>query len=360
MKAAILIPVLANRDAVGADALTMASVFERNGLETRIFCISAHDVAVRTYPAHKLNAFVGPDDIVVYHFSMGWAKGLDLLRRCPARLFVKYHNITPPEFFHSISHEHEEACRDGRAEIAAVAALGCERYIGDSAYNLDELFAAGAPRASGSVLAPFHRIDDLLEAEADAAMLDELGDGARNFLMVGRIAPNKGHVDLVDAFAAYLRAYAEPARLVLVGKIDPRLSAYTNAVRARVAAYGIEKHVRWVDGASESELKAAYLASHVFMLLSAHEGFCVPLVEAMALGTPIVARATTAVPETLGSAGIAWNSADPFVYAATAARLFSDAVFRDSLREQGMRRYREQFRNDRLGARLLELVEQRT
>lgn len=361
MKAAILIPVLANRDAVGADALAMLACLEARGVDARIFCLASHDVDVRTYPAERMNAFASSsDDVVIYHFSTGWPKAKELLRKSPAYRIVKYHNITPPNFFTSISGEYEEACRSGREEITGIASLGCERYIGDSAYNLEELLAAGAPREAGGVLAPFHRIGDLLDAEADAAMLDELGDGARNFLMVGRIAPNKGHVDLVDAFAAYLRAYSEPARLVLVGKIDPRLSAYTNAIRARIAAYGIDRHVRWVNGASESELKAAYVASHVFMLLSAHEGFCVPLIEAMAIGTPIVARAATAVPETLGNAGIAWNSADPFVYAASAARLFSDASFRECLREQGMRRYQEHFCNERLGAGLLDLVEKRT
>src|SRR5690606_5830896 len=107
MKAAILIPVLASRDAVGADALGMLGAFEECGIETRIFCMSGKDVGGRTSPAEWLNDFVGRDDLVVYHFSMGWPKGLELLRQCTARRIVKYHNITPPEFFRSISTEYE-------------------------------------------------------------------------------------------------------------------------------------------------------------------------------------------------------------------------------------------------------------
>lgn len=358
MKAAILIPVLAGRDAVGADALAMARVLAEEGIDTRIFCQSSMDVDEKTFPAEKLSSFAsGSDDVVIYHFSTGWPKGRDLLAASPARRIVKYHNITPAHFFNAISSEYEAACAGGRAEIAEIARLGCELYVGDSAYNLEELVEAGAPRARGAVLPPFHRIGNLLEADADAATLDQLWDGARNFLMVGRIAPNKGHVDLVDAFAAYLRAYAEPARLVLLGKIDPRLSAYTNVIRSRIAAYGIERHVLWINGASEAQLKAAYAASHVFMLMSAHEGFCVPLVEAMAIGTPIVARAVTAVPETLGDAGLAWPLPDPFLFAASAARIFEDAVLRNTLRDAAMLRYSEQFSVKRLRADFLQLLE---
>ncbi|MBN8481082.1 MAG: glycosyltransferase [Xanthomonadales bacterium] len=358
MKAAILIPVLANRDAVGADALAMMRLLEARGVETRMFCAGAHDVDVRTHAPEKLAAFAdNPDDLVIYHFSTGWPKANELLARSKAFRVVKYHNITPPRFFTSVSKEYEQACIGGRAEIASMAALGCELYLGDSAYNLEELIDAGVPRERGTVLPPFHRIEELIASEADAAVLDELGDGVRNFLMVGRIAPNKGHVDLVDAFATYLQASAEPARLVLLGKIDPRLEAYTNAVRTRIARYGIERRVRWFNGASEAQLKAAYLASHVFMLLSAHEGFCVPLVEAMAIGTPIVARAATAVPETLGCAGIGWNSADPALYAASAARVFADASFRNGMREAGMHRFRTQFARDVLQSRFFDIIE---
>lgn len=358
MKAAILIPVLASRDAVGTDALAMMQLLEERGIETRMFCAGSHDVDVRTHAPEKLAAFANsPEDLLIYHFSTGWPKAHELLARSKAFRVVKYHNITPSRFFTSVSKEYEQACIGGRAEIASMAALGCELYLGDSAYNLEELIEAGVPRERGAVLAPFHRIEELIATEADGAVLDELGDGVRNFLMVGRIAPNKGHVDLVDAFATYLQASGEPARLVLLGKIDPRLEAYTNAVRTRIARYGIQRRVRWFNGASEAQLKAAYLASHVFMLLSAHEGFCVPLVEAMAVGTPIVARAATAVPETLGCAGIGWNSADPTLYAASAARIFDDARFRNELREAGMHRFRTQFARDVLEARFFEIIE---
>ncbi|MGB0135147.1 glycosyltransferase, partial [Dokdonella sp.] len=199
-----------------------------------------------------------------------------------------------------------------------------------------------------------HRVEEIVQAEADTELVDTLTDGSRNFLMVGRVAPNKGHLELVDAIAAYVRGYSDSARLILLGKIDPRLESYTNAIRDRIEGYGLEHHVTWINGASEAQLKAAFLASHVFMLLSQHEGFCVPLIESMAVGTPIIAHASSAVPETLGDAGICWEENDPWLYAASADRLFKDDELRNELMSAGRQRYRETYFVDVLRRRFLE------
>lgn len=357
MKAAILIPVLTSHDAVGADALAMAAILDSLGIETRLFCGSASKVERQVWPAEDLPAFAGGEhDLVIYHFSTGWPAALAILARCRGRRVVKYHNITPAAFFRDYSADYEQACAAGRAELKALVELGCEHYIGDSAYNLDELIEMGLPPARGEVLAPFHRIDEIVAAEPDMELLNALGDGARNFLMVGRVAPNKGHVELVDAFAAFVHGWDAPARLIIVGKQDLRLQGYAEAIRARIRAEAIDAHVMWIETASERQLKAAYLRSHVLMMLSRHEGFCVPLIEAMALSVPIVAHASSAIPETLGPAGLAWSEDDPWLYAATAARVFADEAWRGELIEAGQRRYRECFSIEVLRQRFIELL----
>lgn len=357
MKAAILIPVLTSKDAVGADAIAMAAILDGLGIQMRLFCDSSEGVTCRTWPADRLLDFAGgPSDLVIYHYSTGWPKALEILRRCRGFRVLKYHNITPPEFFRHISPDYESGCIRGRKEIAVAAALGCELYLGDSAFNSRELIENGVDPARTGTLAPFHRIDEIVRAEADIELLNALTDGSRNFLMVGRVAPNKGHLDLIEAFSAYVRGYREPARLIMVGKIDPRLDRYTDAIRERIAAHQLERHVSWINGASEAQLKAAYLASHVFMILSDHEGFCVPLIESMALSTPIIAHASSAVPETLGDAGIAWEEKDPWLYAASAARLFADDDLRNDLLERGRRRYRDEYSVDVLRQRFIDFL----
>lgn len=358
MKAAILIPVLTSKDAVGADALAMAAILDEIGIETRIFCQGSSGVQRKTWSAEDLFAFAGgPNDLVIYHFSTGWPAAVELLKRCRGFRIVKYHNITPPSFFNGYSIEYREACANGRNEIAAIAKLGCELYLGASAYNLAELIGEGVSNKGAGVLAPFHRVEEIVQAEADTGLVDALTDGARNFLMVGRIAPNKGHLNLIDAFSAYARAYAEPSRLLLVGKIDPRLQAYTDSIKKRIEEHRLDDHVQWINAASEAQLKSAYLCSHVFMLMSEHEGFCVPLIESMALGVPIVAHASSAVTETLGDAGIAWEEKDPWLFAASAARLFSDDELRGNLLENGRRRYQVSFSNEVLRKRFVDYLE---
>lgn len=358
MKAAILLPVLASRDAVGNDALAMAKLLRARGVDTRICCNVAVGVDEPTLPPEGALEFAGgADDLLIYHFSVGWPAALDIVRKARGMRVLRYHNITPPEFFAGYSVDYEVACAGGRAEIPAVAALGCELYVGASAYNVGELLAAGVPRERTAVLAPFHRIEHLVDAEADLRLLDELGDGTRNVLMVGRVSPNKGHIELIDAFAAYVDGWGDPARLIIVGKSDPRLQAYPERIRARIDAHRLGGRVWWLESVNEAQLKAAYLASHAFLTMSHHEGFCVPLVEAMALGTPVVAYGSSAIPETVGDGGIVWNETDPWLYAASLARLDADAHFRNDLRDAARSRYDRSFAIGVLRERFFELLE---
>lgn len=358
MKAAILLPVLAANDAVGNDALAMVRLLRERGIDARLFCETAVGVDEPTQPAEDALAFAGgPDDLLIYHFSVGWPLALDIVRRARGFRVVRYHNITPAEFFTGISRVHESACARGRAEIPAVAELGCELYLGDSRYNLDELIEHGAPPERGAVLAPFHRVEQLLDAQADLGLLDELGDGARNVLMIGRIAPNKGHVELIDAFAAYVNAYGDPARLLIVGKSDPSLAAYKEAIHGLITQHRLGDRVWWLDSVNEAQLKSAYLASHAFMTLSKHEGFCMPLIEAMALGVPVVAHGSSAIPETAGAGGIVWGETDPWLYASSLARLGADARFRNDLRDAARLRYEREFAPAMLRERFFKILE---
>jgi glycosyltransferase involved in cell wall biosynthesis len=358
MRAVILLPVLAGADAVGNDAIAMAHLLRARGIETRLCCDASFGVDEPTYPTRGALDFAGsPGDLLIYHFSMGWPAAIDILRRARGFRVVRYHNITPPEFFEGLSIDHQATCADGRAEIPAIADLGCESYLCDSAYNASELIAAGVPRDRTAVVAPFHRVEPLLHAKADMALLGELGDGAHNVLMVGRIAPNKNHVDLIDAFAAFVDGYGDPARLIIVGKADPRLARYSEQIHARIDAHRLGSRVRWFESLGEAQLKTVYLASHAFMTLSRHEGFCVPLIEAMAIGVPVVALASSAMPGALGDGGILWPETDPWLYAASLARLREDRDFRNDLRDAAYRRYRSEFAPAVLAERFFRVLE---
>ena len=356
MKVAILVAVLGERDAIGTDAREMAAALRRHGHEARIFAASAP--AGGAEPLAALEPLLDdPGAVLVYHFAFGWPPGVDILRRARCRRVVRYHNVTPPAFFTGWSSEYERVCGAGRDEVATIAGLDCELYLGDSPLNVEDLLAAGVARERTAVVAPFNRLDHLVERPADLGLLDALAHDGTTWLAVGRLAPNKAHLALLDAFALYLDRCDAHARLLVVGGEDPRLERYNAAIRERVSAHGLGAHVRFLHGVRDDQLKAAYLRADAFVSLSAHEGFCVPLVEAMALGVPVVARAAAAQPWTLGGAGLLWDEPEPALVAASVERLRGDAELRHALRERGLRRVAEAFAPRVLEHQLLACLE---
>ncbi|HVH34029.1 MAG TPA: glycosyltransferase family 4 protein [Tahibacter sp.] len=352
MKIALLAPSLAAHDAVGTDVLEMAAALRRAGHEVRLYADHSQGVIESVHAPATLERWLGPRDLAIYHYSIGWPRVEAQLAALNCRRVLRYHNVTPPEFFQGWSREHVRSCAAGRASLASLAAAGFDLALACSAYNLAELVQAGLPPERGRVLAPFHRCEALLDQAADGALLDRYGDGRRNVLMLGRVAPNKGHAALFDAFACYSRHYAGDARLLVVGKHDRRLARYSRHLRERCAALGIADQVHFLDNIDDARLKACWLVADALLMLSEHEGFCVPLVEAMALGVPVVARDRTAIGETLGRAGLLWQASDPRLYAASLARLVRDADAAQTLRLAGRSRYREHFAPRVLAAQL--------
>ena len=158
---------------------------------------------------------------------------------------------------------------------------------------------------------------------------------AVTWLFVGRLAPNKAQHDIVKAFAAYRRFHNPDARLHLVG--GGREDGYARTLRRFVHALGLDDAVTLTGGVSPAELVAYYRAADVFVVCSEHEGFCVPLLEAMHHRVPIVAFASTAVPETLGDAGLLLDVKDPCTVAAAVDRVVTDAPLREQLVDAGAR-----------------------
>jgi glycosyltransferase involved in cell wall biosynthesis len=152
--------------------------------------------------------------------------------------------------------------------------------------------------------------------------------GAR-WLAVGRVSPNKALEDTVAALAV-TRAHADPAAtLLVVGK--PAAGAYEGALRRYVAELGLAGAVTFTGHARDDTVADAYRAADVLVVTSAHEGFCVPAVEALAAGLPVVAFDQGALPEVLGDAGTLVTSRNPYDLAAAIGTLLGDATRRAAL-----------------------------
>ncbi|HKC64332.1 MAG TPA: glycosyltransferase family 4 protein [Pyrinomonadaceae bacterium] len=355
---AILTPSLTTGDAVGNDVLGMYEVLSERGHNVRLYAEGWASVdEYKIWPADKVASFLkSQSDLLIYHYSRGWDFGLALLRELPCRTAIKYHNVTPPEFFDKFSPDLARMCMEGRAQLKQIAAVGCDIYMSASAYNERELLDEGVEESRSYVVPPFHHIDRLSAVEADRKILEAYDDDETNILMVGRISPHKGHPALIEAFAAYHLDYNPASRLFIVGKGDPRLEAYSKGLREIAKHLNVEDALVFAGGVSDSELKAYYSLSDVFMITSEHEGFCVPLVEAMSMKVPIVAYGSSAIPGTVDGVGLVWVERDPYLLAESVNAIVKDRRAACALGRMGLRRYEENFTNRKIETEFLKAI----
>jgi glycosyltransferase involved in cell wall biosynthesis len=354
---AILAPCIMMADAVSNDALGMYQVLAAQGHEVRLFAGNWEIAEPKVQHVRRLQAYLKDhSSLLIYHYSMGWATGLTLLKEVSCKKVIKYHNVTPPEFYDGVSDDYKNVCQAGRNQLNAITHVGCDLYLSDSAYNMQELIFVGANRDISIVVPPFHQIHRSMALEADLAIVDAYRDDKTNILMVGRVAPNKGHALLIDAFAVYHYNYNNASRLLIVGKEDERLRAYTEALHQQVQQLELGKAVIFTGKVSEAALKAYYLVADVFMLTSEHEGFCVPLVEAMAMKLPIVAYGASAVPATVDRAGLVWQESDPELLAESLHCVIEDESTAVALGAMGWRRYHQLYTNEQIAVQFLQAL----
>ncbi len=354
MRIAILTPSVTSGDAVSNDVLGMYDVLNEKGATVRVFAEGWTLQRPAIVPWPKIERFLKkPTDILIYHYSRGWAPGLDLLRKLDCRKVVKYHNVTPPEFVARYSPDFANMCREGRQQLTPIARSGSDLYLSASAYNMQELIAEGAAQSRSFVVPPFHHIDRLHSIASDSAVMNSCKNGKTNILMVGRVSPNKGHPALIAAFAAYHHDYNRNSQLVIVGKEETRLARYSKLLREMIRRLKLRDAVVFTGEVSDHALRAYYQVADVFMITSNHEGFCVPLVEAMSMRVPIIAYASSAIPETVGDAGLVWDEPNPYYLAESINSIVKNQSLRQALAEKGRQRYEQHFTNRETEAKFL-------
>lgn len=350
-------PSLTTGDGVSNDALGMFDVLARHGYEVRLFCESHSLRHSSISNVERVEKFLkSPEDILIYHHSRGWARGVELVKGLRRRRAIRYHNVTPAKFFDDFSEYEREQSEIGRQQLSELAAARCDLYLSASTFSMQELISAGADESRSRVVPPFHHIDRLSRISADKKTLEKHSDEITNILFVGRVVPHKNVHQLIEVFAHYHYGCNSASRLLIVGKGGEGLSKYSKLLHRFVDKLGLTKAVVFAGGVSDEELKAYYLSASVFVTVSEHEGFCVPLVESMSMKLPIVAFASSAIPETLGDASMVWPERNPLLIAESIDLLVRNRSVRNALRQRGLRRYREMFCNDRVERCFLEAL----
>jgi glycosyltransferase involved in cell wall biosynthesis len=346
-----VIPSLATRDAIGVHTLAITDALRGAGLMSDIFygdC--AQELLKLARPIGSLGR-ASKDRWLLYQSSIGSPVFDAFASRLEPKL-VNYHNITPAELLQSWEPSVGYEAGLGREQLGRIAAE-CRLGIADSAFNEGELIEAGfAPTAVAPLL-----IDMTVRAEADKIRLrrltDAKADGGPDFIFVGKVSPHKAPHDLVKMLAVYRRLYHPRARLHLVG--SPLGRRYGPALDAFIADLGLSEAVSVVGSIRPEELEAYYQSADVFVCASEHEGFCVPIVEAMAHDLPVVAYAAAAVPETVQDAGLLLASKEPLPFAAAVHRVMEDEELRRQFSRAAVGRV-EAFSLPRSRARFVDLV----
>ncbi|MHB8095448.1 MAG: glycosyltransferase family 4 protein [Candidatus Aminicenantales bacterium] len=345
-----LIPAFHRRDAIGDTAFAMRNFLRSKGFVSEIYCLN-HDPELAD-EARLFEDFPPPaaGDVTILHYALpspltaGFAK-------LPSRKAIVYHNITPERFFAPYNAEMARICRLGREELAALAP-SVDLALADSEYNRRELEDLGY-RKTG-VLPLF--IDFAKYDRPMSRFVHDLyRDDRTNILFVGRIAPNKKIEDLIRT-TFYYKKYVSPlVRLIVVGKTSALPKYYAGLVRMADEFYLKPEEILFTGHVPDAEMFALYRASDVFLSLSEHEGFCLPLIESMVFDLPVIAYNAGAVPGTLDGAGVLIGGKRPDCVGELVDRVARDRALRAKIIE-GQRRRLERYRAADLGAFLLEKI----
>ena len=330
-----VIPSLASRDAIGVHTRTLTEALREAGIDSDIYYGNCTpDVADAGRPLADLGR-PGRDRWLLYQSSIG-SPVYDVLAMRSEPKLVNYHNITPARLLDPWEPAVGYEVALGRTQLERLAP-DSRLAVADSAFNETELVEAGYTNTAVVSL-----LIDMTAtgADPDPALAARLGEararGGADLLFVGKVSPHKAPHDLVKMLAVYRRLYDPAARLHLVG--SPLGERYGPALAAFVAELGLTAAVSVTGSVSAAELEAYYRAADVFVCASDHEGFCVPIVEAMGHGVPVVAYGVTAVLETVGDAGLVLAEKSPLRFAAAVARVTGDEVLRRRLAAAAARR----------------------
>ncbi len=350
MRIVQILPVLAFGDAIGNHTLALADAFTRNGLQN---CVYAEmlDRRVSGKNIHEYKEYVRqPQDVILYHMSTNSPLNRELCLHTGVKL-MNYHNITPAIFFHGFHEEAEKGCRQAREDLVYMAGRvdGC---VSDSSYNQTELEELGysCPMTNIPILIPFEDY----EKEPDEEVMRQYGeDGYTNILFVGRVVPNKKQEDLIEAFYYYQKYYNPKSRLIMVGSYAG-INRYVECLELYVDRIGVE-NVIFTGQISFAKILAFYRVADVFLCMSEHEGFCVPIVEAMYFRIPIIAYQSTAVGDTMGEGGILLEGKDPLETAGMIDYMVTHPLLAERIRSN-QAACMERFGHDKVEAAYMEFV----
>lgn len=326
-----IVPYLAYGDAVGNQILELRRALRQWGYRSEIFAEHWDPrVAHECHPYREYKHSSHPDNLLILHYATAGQVNQFVLQ-VPDQVIIYYHNITPAHFFLRVNTDMVRWSVEGRRDLNLF--VGKKPAIAASPYNAIELQKMGFQVLG---VAPYilnhERLDAGLQGPGAAEIAKRFSkQGKRDWLYVGRIAPNKCIHDIIKAFYYYHTWIDPQSRLLLVGA-SAGMELYVKQLCKLIKQTQLEDAVIFAGhhGAADG-LAVFYRMADLYLSMSEHEGFCVPLVEAMYYSVPVIAYASTGVPYTMGDAGILIREKDYPVIAEAAFEVISNEKLREQL-----------------------------
>lgn len=330
-----LVHTLSYGDAISGEVFALQRCFRGLGWNSEIYAINIHP----NYKGLALDYQDLPersDADILLHYSLGSPLNDLYLKKSRSKRILIYHNLTPAEWFAGVNPRIVSDIEKGRKELPILCSAS-DLLLADSQYNSTELRKLGF---SASVL-ELPLDPQKWEIETNPGIYSLVRqEPAIHLLHVGRLAPNKCIEDIIRIFYFLHHYISKQSRLWLVG-IDIDTELYSFALKRLVLDLKLEQAVNFTGCLADSELKALYQSASVYLCMSEHEGFCLPLVEAMFFGLPVIAFASSAVPDTIGNGGLLVTEKKHADLAELVALIHSDLELRQQLICSGKERVRE-------------------
>jgi len=327
MKVAQVVGSFSEGDAIGNLIWEWHTFLSKEGHDSTIYSQS-QKTAKDNYIVRQISELrkVTPDTLVMLHMCVG-SNVNKLVAQLPCKKIMIYHNITPPSYFKKFDPISWAICKQGYRELKYLK--NCfDKVICVSQYNKQALLEVGYSNPI-DVLPDFYiRHEQYSSFIPETSVLNAYSGNKKNFLFVGRVVPNKKHEDIIRLFTYYQRYIDNEVRLIFVGDLGCKeyvndLTSYVNTLRTR--------DVIFTGKVSQQELIGYYSIADIFLCMSEHEGFCVPLIEAMMYDIPVIAYAAAAIPDTLAGSGVLMHNKNLSEWSEKIHKIFTDDKYHQQI-----------------------------
>ncbi len=327
-------PSVSYGDAIGNEMLEIRTILREQGYESNIYGQFIHPKMSNVKQYNEYLKVSSPKNILIMHYSIGYGSELlNFVKALPDKKVLLYHNITPPHFFHNINSDYEYSTKMGLNELSTEIKNIADVALADSEFNKQDLIDMGFDKTS---VLPYIINLNIFNVQPNPKVIKKYNDEFVNILVVGRISPNKKVEDAIKCFYYYNKYINNRSRLFLVGSYNG-MDKYYTYLKDLVLKLSLD-NVYFSGHINLDELVSYYKIGNVFLTMSEHEGFCVPLLESMYFKIPIIANNSTAIPHTLGNSGVLVNEKNYVEIAEMINLLVEDKTLRKKIIDKQAKR----------------------